>query len=309
MLCHCSRSERIIPTLILLTYNQLAFGSPWDMGYFHHATKQFADVHNPGNPTGLRVPDHPWSLLLALLWGRYRGLTFYAPILLLTVPGWVVLIVRRYWDLAAVTFLVVVAVLLVNLLYPEWTGGWSTGPRLLVPLIPFAMLPVAALLAGDSPWANAATTVALCLALAGGALMLLFQSVGGRIPPDYGDPLVQAVWPLWTGRVPLPIWRYDNERFCRNLTSLIAPGWIDRLPASWQFMQFLPLVLLQVVAILGLWVFGTGASDRRDSSRSRRSPAGLEGRSRRRGLPHIGITRRLVDTPLSPRPDELVNSR
>ena len=27
-----------IPTLILLTYNQLAFGSPWDMGYFHHAT-------------------------------------------------------------------------------------------------------------------------------------------------------------------------------------------------------------------------------------------------------------------------------
>ena len=24
-----------IPTLILLGYNQLAFGSPWEMGYFH----------------------------------------------------------------------------------------------------------------------------------------------------------------------------------------------------------------------------------------------------------------------------------
>ena len=72
---------------------------------------------------------------LALLWGRYRGLTFYAPILLLTVPGWVVLIVRRHWDLAVVTFSVVIAVVLVNLFYPEWTGGWSTGPRLLVPLI------------------------------------------------------------------------------------------------------------------------------------------------------------------------------
>ena len=234
LLAQCLRRERrpdalslfaigaLFPTLILLTYNQLAFGSPWDMGYFHHATKQFADVHNPGNPTGLRVPDHPWRLLLALLWGRYRGLFFYAPILVLTVPGWVVLCVRRYWDLAAVTFLVVIAVLLVNLFYPEWTGGWSTGPRLLVPLIPFAMLPVASLLAGDSRWASAATKVVLGLALAGGALMLLFQSVGGRIPPDYGDPLVQTVWPLWTGRGPLPYWRYDGERFCRNLTALIA---------------------------------------------------------------------------------------
>ena len=43
------------------------------------------------------------------------------------------------------------AVFLVNLSYPEWTGGWSTGPRLLVPLLPFAMLPVAALLATGGP--------------------------------------------------------------------------------------------------------------------------------------------------------------
>ena len=58
------------------------------------------------------------------------------------------------------TFSVVVAVTLVNLFYPEWTGGWSTGPRLLVPSIPFAMLPVAALLAGDSRATTAATIVA-----------------------------------------------------------------------------------------------------------------------------------------------------
>ena len=104
-----------------------------------------------------------------MLWGRYRGLTFYAPILLLTVPGWVVLIARRCWDLAAVTFSVVVAVLLVNLFYPEWTGGWSTGPRLLRADLPFAMLPVAALLAGESRPAMLAAWIALSLALAGAA--------------------------------------------------------------------------------------------------------------------------------------------
>ena len=68
LLAQCLRGDRrpdalalfavgaIFPTLILLTYNQLAFGSPWDMGYFHHETQPFADVHNADNPLGLRFP-------------------------------------------------------------------------------------------------------------------------------------------------------------------------------------------------------------------------------------------------------------
>jgi 4-amino-4-deoxy-L-arabinose transferase-like glycosyltransferase len=271
LLAQCLRGDRrpdalalfavgaLFPTLILLTYNQLAFGSPWDMGYFHEAMPQFAHVHNDDNLLGLSFPDQFGQKLIALLWGRYRGLSFYAPILLLTVPGWVVLIIRRNWDLAVVTFSVVSAVVLVNLFYPEWTGGWSTGPRLLVPLIPFAILPVAALLAGDTRRAKAATNIALCLALAGGVLMLLFQSVGGRIPPDYpdyGDPLVQTVWPVCTGHVPLPRWRFDGERFTRNLVSLIAPTRVARLAPGWSFVQFLPLVLAQGIAILALLRIG-----------------------------------------------------
>ena len=238
-----------IPTLILLTYNQLAFGSPWDSGYFHHTT--YAYVHPSENRLGFKVPDHFWQLLAALLWGRYRGLTFYAPILLLTVPGWAVMIGRRCWELAAVTLAVVVAVLLVNLFYPEWTGGWSTGPRLLVPLLPFAMLPVATLLAGDSRWTKIAAVSAFVLSLIGGAVILLFQTVGGRIPHDYTDPLIQTVWPIWAGQLPLPDWRM-GERFARNLTSMVASGAVKRLSPRWQFAQVLPLVLLQALAIAAL---------------------------------------------------------
>jgi len=195
------------------------------------------------------------------LWGRYRGLTFYAPIVLLTVPGWMVLFARRCWDVAVVTMLVVVAVLVVNLFYPEWTGGWSTGPRLLVPLLPFAMLPVASLLAGSSKPARAATVVAVILALAGGVEMLLFQGVGGRVPQDISDPLAKAVWPLWTGD-PVPGWRY-GERFCRNLAALAAPDVFARLGSAWQWVQFLPLVLVQGLAILALWQFGRARSNLR----------------------------------------------
>jgi len=264
LLAQCLRGDRrpdgvavfaigaLLPTLILFTYNYIAFGSPWDMGYFHHATAQFAKVHSPDNPLGLRLPENLGENLLKLLWGPYRGLTFYAPILLLAVPGWVVLFVRRSWDLAIVTLLVTMAIVLVNLFYPEWTGGWSTGPRLLVPLIPFAMLPVAALLAGDSRWATAATAVALGLALAGGVVILLFQGVGGQVPNAYEDPLMQTVWPLWTGHVPLPGWRF-KERFCRNLVSVALPRSSARLAVGWQAVEFLPLLLAQGLAIWGLW--------------------------------------------------------
>src|SRR4051794_21511400 len=117
-----------IPTLFLLGYNLLAFGSPWDMGYFHHATAIFARVHNRKNPLGLQGPD--WGLARPLLVSRHRGLLFYAPILVLAPWGWCRLLRRGRIDLGVVSMLVVAAVFLVNLSYPEWTGGWSTGPRL-----------------------------------------------------------------------------------------------------------------------------------------------------------------------------------
>jgi hypothetical protein len=243
-----------IPTLILLGYNQLAFGSPWQMGYFHHATQQFHEVHNDRNPLGLSLPESFMGRLGSLLWGRHRGLTFYAPILLLTVPGWIALVARRRSSVASITFLVAVSVLLVNVFYPEWTGGWSTGPRLLVPLLPFAVLPIAGLLAGGTTFSRSVTWLAAALALAGAIEMLLFQGVDGRVPHTIADPLIKAVWPLWNGQ-PLPGWRYD-ERFCCNLTMLAAPEWVAGLSPRWQVIQFLPVLFFQAAGIIGLWRFG-----------------------------------------------------
>jgi hypothetical protein len=250
----------LAPTLALLAYNQIAFGSPWDMGYFHHKT--FRHVHTAKNPLGLEPPN--WDLLAPLLWSRYRGLLVFAPVLILALPGWVVLLWRRRWSLAIVSFLVCAAVLLVNLSYPEWTGGWSTGPRLLVPLIPFAMIPVAALLAEGRHWHRVVSVVAGSLAVLGAVEMLLFQGAGARIPnevPSKGfallsEPLGDAVWPLWTGRTPYPWWQY-GDRFSHNLVSEVAGDRITRLGPNWQAIQFVPLVAGQVLAICALtWLVG-----------------------------------------------------
>ena len=54
----------------------------------------------PRTRSGWPFPDSFWGTARQLLWGRHRGLTFFAPILLLTVPGWAALFVRRCYGVA-----------------------------------------------------------------------------------------------------------------------------------------------------------------------------------------------------------------
>ena len=231
------------PALVLLGYNWLAFGSPWKMGYFFLILDRFKEVHSEDNPLGLARPD--LARAGELLWGVRRGLLRYAPILLLTVPGLVALAVRRFWGMAIVTTLTMAAVFLVNLSYPEWTGGWTTGPRLLVPLLPFAVLPIAALLAVGG---RATAGIALALALVGGVVILLFQGVGARVPDPIARPLIDAVWPLWRGDTPLPGWVF-GRRFAINLVELAWPKAVASLPPTAAWLPFAVLVLMQVVLI------------------------------------------------------------
>ncbi len=246
------------PTLILLGYNLLAFGSPLDLGYAHHAIPRFRAVHSHQNPLGLRAPDV--SKIGPLLIEPYRGLFCYAPIVALAPLGWVALLARRRVGPAVMSMAVCLTVFLVNLSYPEWTGGWSTGPRLLVPMLPFSMIGVAGVLGAfdvKHVAGKVVTGLALALSLAGGVLMLLFQGVGGRIPDEvYGEPLRSPlraiVWPLWSGaRVP-PWW--VGERFSRNLASWMFPEWVRNLEPERAWMPILPLVAVQAVLIaLAVW--------------------------------------------------------
>ena len=247
------------PLMFLLAYNQFAFGSPFDMGYAHHVVERFRAVHGQGNAFGLTAPR--WDRAAPLLFSEYRGLFVYAPIVILAPLGWVLGRWTGFNLLRFASISACVAVFLVNLSYPEWTGGWCTGPRLLVPLLPSAMLGVAALLAGElSQIRRCLVAAAGLLALAGFCVNLACQGIDARIPDALGPepvdrPLSQVVAPLWTGQE-LPPWR-EGQRFGRNLVNLAAP-WVNdnsRLAPDRHWAQFIPLLLFQAVGVGALFLW------------------------------------------------------
>ena len=122
----------------LLVYDTLAFGSPLNTGYANV-------VGFPGMNVGffgISVPDS--SVIGALLFGAYRGLLPLAPVLILVPVGFWAMTRKPNLRSTALTILAVcLSYLAINSGYYYWDGGAATGPRYLVPTLPFAGLVLA----------------------------------------------------------------------------------------------------------------------------------------------------------------------
>ncbi|MCZ7567179.1 MAG: hypothetical protein M5U01_01085 [Ardenticatenaceae bacterium] len=142
---------------LFLVLNWLRFGSLLATGY--------------GDADERFVFDYAVSLP-ALLLSPGKGLFVFAPPLLAALAGW-----RRFWRRQRRVALLVVALALANLLlygaWFMWWGGWSWGPRFLLPLVPFLLLPLAEMLA--SP--NRLVLVATGLSVAAGVAINLMGTV------------------------------------------------------------------------------------------------------------------------------------
>jgi hypothetical protein len=129
------------------------FGDPFETGRYDHYSWWI--------PPGLG--------LVALVVAPGRSFLLYSPALMLALPGWRELVRRVPWAAWCALAIVLSRVLLVAL-RSDWWGGWAIGPRFLVPVIPFALLPLACVLERARAWSRSAriaigVALAACVAL------------------------------------------------------------------------------------------------------------------------------------------------
>ena len=182
---------------LLLLSNQVNFGSPL-MTNYSIQSQQFTDG-------GLLFGMLGWPQPIRLFWltiHPFRGLFYCCPVFLIVILSFVPPLRRTAMTAeAVVAALVVLYFLLFNLSFNGWTGGWSIGPRYLIPALPFFF-------SFSLPGFRRFPRVSLALIAVSAALMLSVTAVQTMIPaddsgppPPGADPLAQSLRQLAAGRV------------------------------------------------------------------------------------------------------------
>jgi hypothetical protein len=185
-----------LPAALLLGgYHYLATGSPFRLPYSFEMHEEFA-YHRQG--WGLPIGWPKLDVVGELLLGRRRGLLWYCPILIVAPVGWVQMIRLKRSGLAAVIAGVFLGVLWINAGFPMWDGGWSAGPRFLLPAIPLLMLPVGVWLAEPLPWKIPSRILQAAfafVAIGGATWSTALTTAGARVHPGVAEPYRQFVRP------------------------------------------------------------------------------------------------------------------
>jgi hypothetical protein len=125
----------LIAVLLILGYNQLIFGTPWDVTY-RHMTHSFHAAKHAEGLVGMGLPK--LEALHGLLFSRHHGLFFISPFLLLSIPGFYRMSRRTEWSFLANLFMaIMLAIILTYSAFSYWVAGWNFGPRYITPVIPF----------------------------------------------------------------------------------------------------------------------------------------------------------------------------
>ncbi len=137
----------------------LRFGSPWETGRYDHY--------------GYLVDPLPG--LVGQLVGPGRSILLYSPALLVALWGW-----RRALDRRRAAALMVIGLFVLRWAFvstrSDWWGGWGIGPRYLLPVVPFLLLPLAEVLE-DLPLASLRRRLTVSAALVTCVLVELHLSL------------------------------------------------------------------------------------------------------------------------------------
>ncbi len=115
----------LLANLLLLLYNYMRFGNPFETGYHFDSGEGFS------------TPI--WEGLWGLLVSPYRGVFWFTPLFFASVAAWFVFR-RRHRHEAIMSGAVSLVLILLYSMWWMWWAGFAWGPRFLVPLAPFWVL-------------------------------------------------------------------------------------------------------------------------------------------------------------------------
>ncbi|MBM4355122.1 MAG: hypothetical protein FJ109_15280 [Deltaproteobacteria bacterium] len=191
----------LLPVLLTAWFHVAAFGRPWRTAYATLENPGFVRDIAPG-VMGLREPR--LENLFGAFVAPYEGLFFFAPWMVLCIPAIIDYVVRRRRveppQMRALFFTGATALLALTVFiscHSLWRGGWTLGPRYIVPFAPFAALLIlhwASLWSRGAPLVSRMVVAALVLVsvLVTGASSLVSQG----FHTAFFNPVTEAVLPL-----------------------------------------------------------------------------------------------------------------
>ncbi len=197
-------------------YNTTIFGGPLELGYSR--SELWTDQHHTGFMS-LTLPtlDAAWGITFS----PFRGLFLLSPWLLLAVPGFVLWWregrARAEWWLSLA---LVALIFLFNASSSMWWGGFAVGPRYLLPMLPFFVLPIVLVFVrwGATLWLRLTAAFAFTWSILAVWSMTLAEQA---FPSDaLRNPWLEHVLPNWaTGNI------------ARSVGTVVGlEGWFALLP-------------------------------------------------------------------------------
>ena len=170
------------PLVLHSAFLYAAFGSPFSLPYNHLVEPAFIS-HTASGLLGIGIPtkDATYGSLVS----AYRGIFFLNPFLALAFAGfasWIAESKRRFaaegWTIGAMTAIYFAFCCS----YYAWDGGGSTGPRHLVPLLPFLVVALSRF-SDRNRYSRALTTALIAV-----SALVMLACVAVIIQQPEGDP-------------------------------------------------------------------------------------------------------------------------
>lgn len=124
-----------IPVVLQLVYNQVCFGNFFSSGYAYEDSPIFSSAMSQGL-MGIQWPD--LRVLFYMTLHPTMGLFWQSPVLIFSIIGAVAMFrEHRYRSEAILVVWIIVSYLVIMSGYYMWWGGYSLGPRHLIPILPY----------------------------------------------------------------------------------------------------------------------------------------------------------------------------